>query len=50
MKGVPGPEFSRTSPDQTVNIHDRVRYALEEPQAATPSSRTSKGAKKHGIR
>ncbi|MBV8137740.1 MAG: TraR/DksA family transcriptional regulator [Deltaproteobacteria bacterium] len=50
MKGVPGPEFSGTSPDQTVNLHDRVRHAIAEPPAATPSSRTSKGARKHGIR
>jgi RNA polymerase-binding transcription factor DksA len=50
MKGVPGPEFGGPSPHQTVSNHHRVRYALEEPQAATPSSRTSKGAKKHRIR
>jgi len=50
MKGVPGPEFSGTSPDQTVSIHDRVRYALEKPQAASPLRKTSKGARKHRIR
>jgi DnaK suppressor protein len=50
MKGVPGAKFSGTGPEQTVSIHDRVRYALEEPRAVAPSSRPGKGAKNHGIR
>jgi RNA polymerase-binding protein DksA len=50
LKGVPGREFSGRSADRTVTIRGRARYALGEPQAVTPSSRTSKGAKNHGVR
>jgi DnaK suppressor protein len=50
MKGALGTEFGGTTPDQTVSIHDRVRYALAEPRAATPSHRTLKNEKKHTSR
>jgi len=48
MKGEPGSEFSGTRPDRTASIRYRGGSALEE--AATPSKRSSKRARKNATR